>query len=946
MHRTMFERESELRALDGALTELAEGEGNLLAFAGAAGLGKTALLTEVRRRAGARGCTVLSARGGEQEQDLPFHTVRQLVQPLLATVGEEEHRRLLGSWYDIVAPAVGLVAPDGGGAPDPQGVRDGLDWVVTRFVVRNRPVVVTLDDAHWIDAESLAWLTAFAPRVAELPMLVVVAYRPDDHPHRTAPFGSLAGRHGTRPFDLAALTPRAVTRLVRDALGPTADDAFCRECWTVTGGNPFEVVELTAKIADRRLEPRRENTAELRDLAGTLRGSGLVERLETLGPAAVRLAWATAVLGTEIPATLAADVAGLATEEAAEARARLHVARVLAGGTADDEPLRFFHPLIATAVYQAIPAALRVALHGQAAAAVADAGHGPTAAARHLLEVHPEGDPEVVDTLRKAAREYLRAGAPEAARRCLERALREPPGPGERASVLFELGRSALLTRPATTVNHLRAALEEPGLGPALREAVTCRLAQALGHSGRMDEAAALVAEEARRATTARTRLRMRAEQFMWNAFRADEPDSPARSRRLARLADHLTGRGMAERYVLGLRAWDAVVRGEPAGDALRFAEEALGSGLSWTDEDWGFEVPAMAGLTYLYCDQPGRAEELFADGIAECERKGWRGSHLAFGFTLLGYIRYRRGRLSEAESLVREGLRIADRVGSGAPAQLAAIGTLIQTLIARGRPGEAEEIARRYDYGARVPRAVVYPDAQAVHGELLLALGLPRDAERQLTAAGRRLDPRGMRNPSWCPWQQHLALAVRDTDPEHAAIHALESVERARHFGASSAIGQALRVAAEATGGPRQAEILREAVEHLERSPASYELARALVDHGAALCRAGLPQEAADQLYRGLETAAHCGAEALVERARAELTAAGLRPLELRYARSEELTARERAAAEWAARGLTDPEVARMMDVKEQAVTRLLSAVYLKLGTDRAGLARVLEPR
>ncbi|HEX5565939.1 MAG TPA: ATP-binding protein, partial [Streptomyces sp.] len=106
------------------------------------------------------------------------------------------------------------------------------------------------------------------------------------------------------------------------------------------------------------------------------------------------------------------------------------------------------------------------------------------------------------------------------------------------------------------------------------------------------------------------------------------------------------------------------------------------------------------------------------------------------------------------------------------------------------------------------------------------------------------------------------------------------------------------------------------------------------------------LPQKAADQLYRGLETAVHCGAEALVERARAELTAAGLRPLELRYAQGEELTARERAAAEQAVRGLTDPEVARELGLPRQAVPRLLSAVYRKLGTDRGGLARVLAPR
>jgi hypothetical protein len=45
----------------------------------------------------------------------------------------------------------------------------------------------------------------------------------------------------------------------------------------------------------------------------------------------------------------------------------------------------------------------------------------------------------------------------------------------------------------------------------------------------------------------ARVRLRMLSEQFMWDAFRADEPDHPSRSRRLARPADRLQGRDLTE---------------------------------------------------------------------------------------------------------------------------------------------------------------------------------------------------------------------------------------------------------------------------------------------------------------------------------------------------------------------------------------------------------------
>lgn len=159
--RALFERESELAAVDEALSELCglsrdgaepldRPRGALIAFAGRAGLGKTSLLAEARRRAAAKGCTVASARGGDQEQRVAFQVVRQLVQPLPASVPDAELRDVLGSWYAIVG--------------------------------QRAPLVVVIDDAHWADAESLSWLSAFAPRAEALPLLLVVAYRPEELP--------------------------------------------------------------------------------------------------------------------------------------------------------------------------------------------------------------------------------------------------------------------------------------------------------------------------------------------------------------------------------------------------------------------------------------------------------------------------------------------------------------------------------------------------------------------------------------------------------------------------------------------------------------------------------------------------------------------------------------------------------------------------------------------
>jgi DNA-binding CsgD family transcriptional regulator len=956
--RQLLERHEELKALDAALSDLrtvADGgprtrHSGLLAFTGPAGLGKTAIMTTARARAKANGFRVLSGRGGEADQELAFHVVRQLVQPALATMDEAERRDFLGSWYDIVAIALGLEATGTAHVPDPTGVRDGLDWVMTRLTVMKAPVVLLLDDLHWADVESLGWLTSFAPRAADLPLLIVVAYRPDELPPEGTAFRALVEGHGSRPHTLEPLTADGVARIVREQVGDGAEAAFCEECWTVTAGSPFEVVELAIRLGQRNLKGTWDELPAMRGLAAAVKGPGLIQRLQRLGTTTVRFAHAGAVLGAPFSADLAAAIAAIGREAAAEATERLRAARILADDPGPGGGLGFVHPLIATTIYQSIPPTLRGGMHNAAAETVRAAGFGPTAAARHLLEVPCEGNPEAVACLREAALESLRAGAPEAAHRLLTRALQEPPLPEERAALLHELAGSTFLIEPTATVNHLRAALAESGVEPELRASIVYRLTQALAHTDRTAEAATVAAEEARTAANARVKLRMQADHFVWSMSRTDEPDSSARSRRLARLAAQLSsrgrpdGRGLEERCILGMRAWDALLHGEPRQTVLEHAEDALRGGMSWTDENRGFEVPVSVALTFMYCDRPRRAEELFTKGMAECETKGWRGSHLAVGQTLFAYIRYRRGWLAEAENWVREGLRTAERVEGAIPAQWFAIGILIQTLLARGRTGDARRLADSHRYGEVVPNAVIYPDPRTVYAELLLAEGRALEAERLLSDVGAWLDGRDWRNPAWCPWQLRLASALARSAPDQAVGHARDAVKRARDFGAASAIGQALHTLAEVTGGSAALDLHAEAVDHLERSPAAYDLAAALVGHGAALARNGRLQDAADRLYQGLEGAVHCGAEGLAARARGELSAAGLRPLPLRYAQTDTLTAHERKAAEMTAHGHPTAVVAKDLRLTEQGVRQLLSSVYRKIGTDTAGLAEALE--
>jgi Predicted ATPase len=495
--------------------------------------------------------------------------------------------------------------------------------------------------------------------------------------------------------------------------------------WAVTGGNPYEAVELVAKVQDQELVPVEESAGELRELGASARGTGLVTRLERLGTNANRFAWAAAVLGTEISQELAARLAGMSPAEAADCTARLREARIVTGF----DPMEFVHPLIAGAVYRSIPPATRTAFHGQAAWAINRAGLGAAAASRHLLEVHPDDDQEVVAQLREAARQHLAVGAPEAARRCLERALEEPPRSSDRSTVLYELGCATLLSSPPTTVQHLRDALDRPGLSEELRIDATFRLAAALAHNNQLKEAALSLAAEAARTEPGPGLMRLQAAHFLWEGMQAAEDDGPARSHRLSRNADHLQGRDNAERALITLRAFDAMLRGENGQFVVDLCERALvdgrpARGLDWTDTEWGFELPAMVGITFSFTDRLDRAEDLFGEAVRAFEISGWRGAHLAFAHTLLGLVHRRRGPLAEAENFLREGLRLADRVGSGLPVHWDAACLLIDTLLARGRTAEARQIADQYDFGPPYPSAMVLPDAPCVRGRLLLAEG------------------------------------------------------------------------------------------------------------------------------------------------------------------------------------------------------------------------------
>src|SRR4051794_41733018 len=116
----LLEREDQLTRLGEALAAAHQGEGRVVLVEGPAGMGKTALLLELKARAEAAGMRVLRARGAELEQEFGYGIVRQLLEPPLAAASPEERADLLAGAAGVAAERLRLPgAPPARPAPRP-----------------------------------------------------------------------------------------------------------------------------------------------------------------------------------------------------------------------------------------------------------------------------------------------------------------------------------------------------------------------------------------------------------------------------------------------------------------------------------------------------------------------------------------------------------------------------------------------------------------------------------------------------------------------------------------------------------------------------------------------------------------------------------------------------------------------------------------------------------
>ncbi|HEY1566750.1 MAG TPA: AAA family ATPase, partial [Solirubrobacteraceae bacterium] len=387
-------RDAELAQVDLFLAQM-RAASCALSLEGDAGIGKTTLWQEAIDRAGGAGVLVLACRPAAAEAKLSFSGLSDM----LAAVREPDFAALPDLQRNALEVALLRAAPEGP-ALDARVVATALLTLV-RELAGQRPVLLALDDAQWLDGPTMGVVTFAIRRLDSEPVGVLCASRP-----RAAGIGLLDSVEGerVRRVRVGPLGLGALGEVIADRLGRSLPRPVLARIAQASRGNPFYALEVARLVSDDAgaADARLPVPDDVRTLAES--------RVSKLPTTTQRALLRAAVLAD--PTTRAIDAAPLA---AAEARG---IVRIDERGR-----IAFVHPLFAAAISASASAAQRRAAHRAAAEQVAD----PEQRARHLAYSADRADRAVAGELDAAAELAASRGAPDAAAELLELALERTP---------------------------------------------------------------------------------------------------------------------------------------------------------------------------------------------------------------------------------------------------------------------------------------------------------------------------------------------------------------------------------------------------------------------------------------------------------------------------------------------------------------------------------------
>ncbi|GIE93717.1 helix-turn-helix transcriptional regulator [Paractinoplanes rishiriensis] len=889
----LFGRSVECAALDEVIAGTRAGRSASLVLRGEAGVGKTTLL----RYAESTCPGALWIGGVEAEARFPYAALHRLLIPLLA--GRD---RLPASQRAAVQVACGLT--DG---PPPDLY---LVSLAALTLLAEAPRLVVVDDAQWLDRESLRALAFVARRLHAEGVVLLFGLRTEglDQPDLLA---------GVEVRDITGLDREAAVALLAGVVDTRLDPALADQIAAATGGNPLALTDLGRELTADQLRGARPLPEPVP--IGSRLEAHYSTRIRAL-PARTRtwlLLAAANAGGTDMQLIEAAHRLGTDLADAAPAETD----RLVTGSP----PATFRHPLVRSAVYNGATSADRRAVH-EALAAVITGTAEADRRAWHLAAAADGPDEAVAAELERCADRAGARGGHTARHTFLSRAAELTPEPGTRAIRQVQAAAAALTAGAFARALLLLDAVDETGLpGPARGSALLTRAIAAVNAgvpTGPRDGAAiCLAAAEA--FGDDRDRARAAVIQAVEQMIGAEHLASVTEAE-VAAAAAELAGTDLDGLLLAGYAAWitEGFERGVPA---LRRAVAAITDPATPDETLLARIVIGVNFCNLIWDDEPKQV-------ILERAEMAARRTGALHALDLVHFLGAMTGavlgRLADADRHDAAGQRLRRSIGLTADQEL--VWRHPELLTWRAPPGVRETVRPALE----VFEMLHLGGMQAV---TRLSLALLDIAEGDYASARELLG--GVvefGRPHRYAWAlpDLVEAALRSGDRPTAMLAYADLVLTARASDAPRARGLLARCTALLAGVDEAEEHYRQAIEELAGTLGHGDLARAHLLYGEWLRRRRRRRDARGQLSLALAMFTEVRAEAFAERTRQELRALGDSVL-VPVPPSDEtaLTPQETAVARLARDGGTNAEIAAHLFLSANTVDYHLRKVYRKLG-------------
>jgi len=905
-------RDGDCAALDDLVQVVRQGLSGSMVIVGEPGIGKTRLLQYAARKS--EGLRLVRVAGVESEVRLGFAAVHRLLVPFLDRVD-----RLPTPQRDALQLTFGLID----GRPPARFLAGLGALALLADVAAEQPLICVVDDAQWLDRESLAVLAFVARRLyadgigllfgvrENSPGLEVLNGLPSRH------VGGLDAAAGRELLDASGSGPvnaRVAARIISE-----------------TGGNPLAMLEIVGQLTRNQLAGRSPLPQQLP--AGRAMDTHFLRQVQALPPGSRSLLLLASAASSDDPAELwrAAAALGLAPDTADPAVARDLVSV--------DPRVAFRHPLIRSAVYNGAEPADRRRVH-EVLAATARLDGFADQAAWHRAAATIAPDEEVAADLERSAVRAERRGGQVAQAEFLSRAAELSPDAQDRAVRLLGASRAYLAAGDGVMAEALLdqavPSLDAAGTHVAVQR---MRASIAVFFSRHKDAPAILLDAVALVDPREVPAIREMLFEALQAALVARQYTTGITPVDVARAALHVprdaasavTGAdllldGFATRIANGYA---------PAAPLLRDAVAAL-----FADERIALaDIPATI-LGWFAADdvwdEQGR-RAMFERAAATERRHGALG---ALRITLAGLCTSQAwtGQMHEAEQSYFEAAEISALIGVPPPATT---GVLLEVRAWQGREQESRDVAAMTAQWGQERGASIL-EIFALFGLTVLELGLGR--YREALGWGRQIyddDPPGFGNRIL---PEVVEAGVRGGDRAAAEAALARLAERATASGTAWALGMLARSRALLARDADAEALYREAIDHLRRTSVRTELARTHLLYGEWLRRRKRRRDARSELRTAYDMFDTMGASAFAARTRAEQLATGDNPPRTAERPILDLTPQETQVCRLAAGGATNAEIATRLFVTTSTVEYHLSKVFRKLGiTSRRQLAVAL---